>query len=998
MSELFDEEPDQPTPARSGGGRGRALVITVAVLIVGFFLLTAFASVYTDRMWYRDVGYGQVFSTLLWTRVGLFLVFGALMGAAVAVAMYVAYRFRPMFRIAGGDASVERYRDAVTPVRGWLLAGVSIVVGLFAGTSALGQWRTYLMWRNAEPFGTDDPYFGRDIGFYIFQLPWWHFVVDFVMAVAIVALIATVLVHYLYGGIRLQVRNDRLSGAAQVQISVILGTFVLAKAADYYLDRYDLVTDDHSLFTGMNYTAENAVLPARNILLGVALICAILFFLNIWRRSWQLPSVGLALLALSSILLGMIWPAIVQSFQVKPSEADKEASYIQANIDATRDAYDVSDVEIESYSGAPPDGASAEEVLPQLDKTPVVDSKQVRDTFEQLQQPRVYYSVGSVLDVDRYTIDGEDQPLVLGAREMDQSGLNPSDQNWSNLHTVYTHGEGVIAAYANQVSAEEGDGRMVWAEGISSDTTDDAIVSENALGEFEERIYFGESSPSYSIVGKSSEGADDVELGLADTDTDEGDTRTTYDGESGVDVGSTFSQLMYAIKFGEPNFLLSGRVNGNSRLLYDRDPVTRVEKVAPWLTVDSDPYPAVVDGKIQWIVDGYTTTDRYPNSQRESFESMIEDSLQEDTGLQTIPTDEINYMRSAVKATVDAYDGTVTLYEWDEEDPILQTWMKVFPDTVQPKSEISEELRDHLRYPEDLFKVQRYQLASYHVTGAGEFYQGSDRWEVPQDPNATTSFQPPYRMFTDVGDGEEWSLTSVFVPRGKGNLASFVSANSDANSSDFGQLKLLEMTTTGVNGPGLIANEMSNNDDVRAALRPYEQSSNPPVYGNVLTVPVDDGLMYLQPVYAVRSGGTTSSFRILQFVIVSYGEQVGIGRNLSLAMDAALGDGDGSSPDPDPGSGDGDQGGGQGDGDQGDGDQGGGQGDGGQGGNQTVEEQIDQLLAEANDAFDAAEQAQADGDTVEWARQVEIAQDKVQQAAELAGKQEESTEPAEGEE
>ncbi|TYL46068.1 UPF0182 family protein [Nocardioides sp. BGMRC 2183] len=991
MSELFDEEPDEPTPARSGGGRGRALVVTVAVLIVGFFLLTAFASVYTDRLWYRDVGYGEVFSTLLWTRVGLFLVFGALMGAAVAVAMYVAYRFRPLFRIAGGDASVERYRDAVTPVRGWLLAGVSIVVGLFAGTSAIGQWRTYLLWRNAEPFGKDDPYFGRDIGFYVFELPWWHFVVDFVMAVAVVALIATVLVHYLYGGIRLQVRNDRLSGAAQVQISVILGTFVLAKAADYFLDRYDLVTDDHSLFTGMNYTAENAVLPARNILLGVALICAILFFLNIWRRSWQLPSVGLALLALSSILLGMIWPAIVQSFQVKPSEADKEASYIQANIDATRDAYDVSDVETEAYSGTPPAGASAKEVLPQLNKTPVVDSKQVRDTFEQLQQPRVYYSVGGVLDVDRYEIDGEDQPLVLGAREMDQSGLNPNDQNWSNLHTVYTHGEGVIAAYANQVSAEEGDGRMVWAEGISSDTTDEAIPSENALGEFEERIYFGENSPSYSIVGKASADSDDVELGLADTDTDEGDTRTTYDGETGVAVGSTFNQLMYAIKFGEPNFLLSGRVNGNSRLLYDREPVKRVEKVAPWLTVDSDPYPAVVDGKIQWIVDGYTTTDRYPNSQRESFDSMIEDSLQEDTGIQTIPTDEINYMRSAVKATVDAYDGTVTLYEWDEDDPILQTWMKVFPDTVQEKDQISEELLEHLRYPEDMFKVQRYQLARYHVTDAGEFYQGSDRWEVPQDPNATTSFQPPYRMFTDVGEGEEWSLTSVFVPRGKGNLASFVSANSDATSPDFGQLKLLEMTTSGVNGPGLVATEMSSDTEVRAALRPYEQTSSPPVYGNVLTVPVKDGLMYLQPVYAVRSGGTTSSFRILQFVIVSYGEQVGIGRNLSLAMEAALGDGDGTGGNS--GSGDGgDNGGGDGGGNGG-----GNQGGSGPGGSDdlTVDEQIDQLIAEANDAFDAAAAAQADGDTVEWARQYEIAQQKVQQAAELAGTREE---PAEGEE
>ncbi|WP_240771443.1 UPF0182 family protein [Nocardioides sp. GY 10113] len=978
MSELFDEEPTQPAPTRSGR-RGRALVITIVVLVVGFFLLTAFASLYTDRLWYADLGYGKVFTTLLWTRIALFAVFGLLMGAVVALNMHLAYRFRPLFRMAGGDASVERYRDAVTPIRGWLLTGVAVVVGLFAGTSALGQWRTYLMWRNAQPFGKDDPYFNRDIGFYVFELPWWHYVVDFVMAAAVVALLVTVLVHYLYGGIRLQVRHDRVSSAAQLQISVLLGVFVLAKAADYYLDRFDLVTDDHSLFTGMNYTAQNAVLPARNILLGVALICAVLFFLNIWRRTWQLPSVGLALLALSAVLLGMIWPAIVQSFQVRPSEADKEAPYIQANIDATRDAYGVSDVETESYSGTPPTaGVSAGDVLPQLQEVPVVDPKQVRDTFEQLQQPRVYYSVAPVLDVDRYTIGGQDQPLVLGVREMDQSGINATDQNWNNLHTVYTHGEGIIAAYANKVSPSDADGRMVWAEGIASEESGSEIRSENALGEFEERIYFGENSPSYSIVGKASADAPDVELGLADTDTDEGDTRTTYDGPAGVSVGSTFNQLMYAIKFGEPNFLLSGRVNGNSKVLYDREPVQRVEKVAPWLTVDSDPYPAVVDGKVAWIVDGYTTTDRYPNSERESFESMIEDSLQENTGLRTIPTDEINYLRSAVKATVDAYDGTVTLYEWDEDDPILQTWMRAFPGTVEPKSAIPEDLAEHLRYPEDLFKVQRYQLARYHVTDAGDFYQGSDRWEVPQDPNKTSSFQPPYRMFTDVGNGEEWSLTSVFVPRGKNNLASFVAVNSDATSADFGKMKVLEMNSSSVRGPGLVANEMSQDGAVRDELREYEQTSSPPVFGNVLTVPVDDGLIYVQPVYAVRASGGTSSFRILQFVIVSYGGEVGIGRNLDLAMEAALGEGDGTGTSGGTG------------GTGGTGDKGGGTG--GTGGKKdggdtklTLEERIDKLIAEANEAFDNASAAQADGDTVEWATQLDIAQKKVEQAAELAG-------------
>ncbi|MCX6401003.1 MAG: UPF0182 family protein [Propionibacteriales bacterium] len=974
MSELFDEEPDRPAPERPGR-RARALVITGVVLVVGFFLLTAFASIYTDRLWYREVGYSQVFSKMLWTRVGLFIVFGALMAAVVAINMHLAYRFRPLFRMAGGDASVERYRDAVTPVRGWLLAGVALVVGLFAGTSALGQWRTFLMWRNGESFGQKDGYFKKDIGFFVFDLPWWNFVIDFAMAVAVVALIATAVVHYLYGGIRLQQAHDRLSGAAQVQFSVLLGAFVLAKSVDYFFDRYDLVTDDHRLFTGMNYTAENAVLPARNILVAVALICAVLFFLNIWRRTWQLPSVGLALLALSAVLLGMIWPAIVQNFQVKPSEADKENSYIQANIDATRDAYGLSDITTEtSYQGIP-SGSTSEatgtKVLGQLTTTPVVDPLQVRETFQQRQRIRAYYSLPAVLDVDRYEIDGQEVPLVLGVRELDQSGIQASDQNWSNLHTEYTHGEGLIAAYGNKIDiTDQANGRIVWAEGIrGEDTEGSSDLTE--LEKFETRVYYGEQSPTYSIVGKSSAKANDVELGLPRSNDESGERQTTtYDGKGGVAVGSGFNQLMYAIKFGEPNFLLSGRVNGNSKVLYNRTPLERVEKIAPWLTVDGDPYPAVIDGRIQWIIDGYTTTDKYPNAQRESFDSMIDDSLQQETGLQTLPTDEINYMRSAVKATVDAYDGTVKLYQWDETDPILKTWMKVFPDSVTPKDQISDELMAHLRYPEDLFKVQRFQLAKYHVTDAGEFYSGNNRWEVPEDPNATRQvFQPPYRLFsTGVDNTNDWSLTSVFKPRGAQNtLTSYLQVNSDATSSDFGNLRLLEMADENTPGPGQVANEMQGDEAVGQKLQPFRvPGATPPRYGNLLTLPVDGGLIYIQPVYAARSA--QSAFPILQYVIVKYGDSVGIDRDLPTALadalDVDLAD---DTPPKDPEDPQGEDPGGE-----------------DPKPDLTPDQKIAAALTEADEAFKAAEAAQARNDTAEWVRQLGLAEAAVEEAVQLA--------------
>ncbi|WP_408898835.1 UPF0182 family protein [Nocardioides sp. R1-1] len=981
MSELFDEEPERPAPERPGR-RTRALVITGVVLIVGFFLLSAFAGIYTDRLWYKEVGFGEVFSTMLWTRVGLFLAFGALMGGVVALNMYLAFRFRPMFLMAGPDG-VDRYRDAVTPIRGWLLAGVGVVVGIFAGTSAIGQWRTFLLWRNGETWGSKDAYFKKDIGFYVFDLPWWNFVIDFVMAVAVVSIIATAVVHYLYGGIRLQVAHDRLSAAAQVQLSVLLGAFVLTKSVDYFLDRYDLVTDDHRLFTGMNYTAENAMLPARNILVGVALICAVLFFLNVWRKTWQLPSVGLALLALSAVLLGMIWPAIVQNVQVNPSAADKEKSYIKANIDATRDAYGLSDIEVvPNYQGIASteaeEGAGAKEqgdqVLAQLGTTPVVDPLQVRETFQQRQRSKGYYSVPAVLDVDRYELNGQEVPLVLGVRELDQSGIRASSQNWLNLHTVYTHGDGLIAAYANQIDVnDEANGRMVWAEGIRSEGDEGGSDLTNAE-KFETRVYYGEQSPSYSVVGKAP-GGNDVELGLdeSDTEDEDADTRTTYDGKGGVPVGSTFNQLMYAIKFGEPNFLLSGRVNENSKVLYNRTPTERVERVAPWLTVDGDPYPAVVDGRIKWILDGYTTTDRYPNAQRESFDAMIDDSLQQETGLQTIPTDEINYMRSAVKATVDAYDGTVTLYQWDESDPILKTWMKVFPGAVEPKSSIDEALMEHIRYPEDLFKVQRYQLAKYHVTDPGIFFSDDERWEVPEDPNASREvFQPPYRLFSTGVDGtNDWSLTSVFKPWGDQNtLTSYLQVNSDATSDDFGRLRLLEMADQDTPGPGQVANEMQGNDDVSQKLQQYRVSgATPPRFGNLLTLPVDGGLIYIQPVYAARSA--TSAFPILQYVIVKYGDKVGIDRDLPLALAAALGvdletgaplpGTDPETPDPeepgeetpDPPTG-------------------------------SLDEQIAQALRDAQDAFDAAAKAQAANETAEWAAQLEKAQAAVEKAVKLA--------------
>ncbi len=694
MSNPFDrpsagsgpDGPQRPAGKRppTGSRRPGALVITAIVLVLAFMLLSGFASFWTERLWFKSVDYGSVFTTLLLTRIGLFFVFAGLMAATVAVSMAAAYRFRPVLwpGMPGmPDDGMDRYRELLAPRMTWVIAGAAIVMGLFAGGSATGQWRNYSLWRHSQSFGTTDPYFNKDVGFYVFDLPFWHYVVDYVMALAVVGLIVVVLVNYLFGGIRLSARpGERLTSAAQIQVSALLALFVLAKAVDYWLDRFDLVTNSGSIFTGMGYTDDKAVLPAKEILAGIAVVCAVLFLANIWRRTWLLPSVGVALFALSAIILGLILPSVVQAIRVNPNVPDREGRYIKANIDATRAAYQLDKIDVRNLGGT---GVAVDGRLDALDGMtsgiPLVDPQVVSEIFEQQQQVRAYYSVPDVLDVDRYEIDGTDRAVVLGVRELDQSGLAANDQNWSNLHTAYTHGNGVIAAFANQRPEDDSVQQpgIQWAEGAETD--EDALSRLAGSDGYETRVYFGEQSPSYSIVGLDPNGKP-VEFDLPRGDRSEEDVATTYTGEAGVPIGGVFAQLLYAVKFSEPNLLLSSRVHDNSKILYDRNPRTMVEKVAPWLTVDSDPYPAVVDGRIQWILDGYTVTDKYPLSQRESLETMTDDSLQSDTGFQTLPTDEINYLRNSVKATVDAYDGTVRLYEWDEEDPILQAWEEVFPD------------------------------------------------------------------------------------------------------------------------------------------------------------------------------------------------------------------------------------------------------------------------------------------------------------------------------
>ncbi|MGI8613350.1 MAG: UPF0182 family membrane protein [Nocardioidaceae bacterium] len=893
MADDFDGDDEQVAePARRLPSGRRVVLPTVLTLVALLFVGAVFTGLWTDRLWFQSVGYSGVFTTVLVTRAVLFVLFGGLFALVVAGNVVAAYRNQPVVvpRARRLDP-VTRYREVVDPIRKRLLAGVSVLLGLIVGMIAAGQWQHYLLWRHGVDFGYGDEYFHKDIGFFVFDYPWIRFVLSYGFAVLAVSIVAVALVNYVYGGITLQTKANRVTSAAQVHLSVLLGLFVLLKAVAYWLDRYGMALSPGSLITGITYTDAHARIPAKNILMVIAVICAVLFFANAFRRSWLLPGIGLGLLVLSSLLIGGIWPAIMQSFQVKPSEPDKESPYIAKNITATRKAYGVDGVQVEPYNAqttlSKAGLASAAESIP---GTRLLDPTLVSPAFEQLQQVRGYYQMQGTLDVDRYVLAGSSQPqdVVIGARELNLDGLPSTQRNWPNDHTVYTHGYGVVAARGNQRGA---DGKPVWVvQNIPLKSSDPTLHVDQP------RIYFGEQEPDYSIVGGPNNVEVDTPAGPSG-DTTAADTSSfTYDGLGGVSIGNWFTKAMYAVKFADTNMLLSDRVNSASRILYDREPRARVEKVAPWLTVDGNTYPAVVDGRIVWIVDAYTTSSSYPLSQLTSLNSATSDTLTDRGSYAALPNDQINYMRNSVKAVVDAYDGTVTLYAWDESDPILQAWESVFPGVVQPKADIPPDLLAHLRYPEDLFKVQRDILARYHVTDAQTFYKGGEKWLVPEDPTSTTtaSQQPPYYLSVQTPGQRtpDFSLTSVFVPNARQNLAAFVSVNSNAadHSGDgYGTFKILELPSdTQVPGPGQMSNQISADEGVASALFNFKQNGTQVLLGNLLTLPVGQGLLYVQPVYT-QSATTQGSYPVLQYVIASFGSSVGFGRDLNEALDSVLG-------------------------------------------------------------------------------------------------------------
>lgn len=863
--------------------------MTLGVLAALAMAFVMFAGFWTDWLWYRSVHYSSVFTTTLWTKIGLFFVFGLLMAASVGVNIWLAHRLRPpLSAMSMEQQSLDRYRMGIAPYKRWLLFGITSLVGLIAGASASGQWRTWLMWVNGVPFNQKDPQFGLDISFYTFDLPWYRFLLGFGFAAIVLSLIAAALTHYLYGGLRVTSPGARATAAATGHLSVLLGLFVALKAVAYWLDRYGLAVKSSDFkatdnWTGLRYVDAHAYLPAKTILFCIAVICAVLFFATLWRRTWQLPVIGFGLMVLSAILIGGLYPAIVQKFQVQPNEQAKEAPYVAKNLKATREAYGIQDTEVTDYAGtsATKDTTKLREDADTTASIRLLDPNIVSPAFQQLQQMKNYYAFPTNLDVDRYTADGTDQDTVIGLRELNLAGIPKN--NWINDHFRYTHGYGVVAAKGTTATSG---GQPLFTE---SD-----LPSKGDLGTYEQRVYYGEKTTQYSIVGGPQK-----EIDYSD---DDGEKTTSYTGKSGVNLSNPINRAAYAVAFSEPQILYSGAIGEGSRILYNRTPKDRVEAVAPWLTIDGDAYPAVVDGKIQWIVDAYTTTNGYPYASRTTLGDTTADSLTATNNQRAVVAqqNQVNYIRNSVKATVDAYTGEVKLYQWDTEDPVLKTWMKAFPNTVEPKTDISTDLMAHLRYPQDLFKVQRELLTRYHVKDANTFLSGSEVWQVPDDPtNKSGDAVPPYYLSMEMpGEtAQAFSLTTTLTPNGRDNLSAFMSVNAEAGTPDYGKIRILKLPTSEpVDGPKQVQSQFNSQPTIAESIRLLQGGDSEVEYGNLLTVPLDGGLLYVEPVY-VRGGGL--KFPLLRKVLVSYGGKTAFENTLDAALNKVLGT-EGSTTEPPP--------------------------------------------------------------------------------------------------
>ena len=896
------------TPAAPLKRPPRVATIIAAVIAILLFIGPMLVGLYTDWRWFGAIEYRNVFTTAIIARIVLFIIFGLIAAAVVWAAGFFAWRGRPDSLDLGDlNSPVYQYRTSIEKSMGVFFKVFPAIVGIIAGFIGQSNWRTVLLFLNGQEFGEQDAQFHHDLGFYAFTLPVLKMVVSTISILLILAFLIALFGHYVLGGIRIGNKAAGVRGSisrpARLQLAVTAGLWMVAQVIGYWLERYELLYTQHDLFTGGSYTDIHAYLPAKIILMIIGVFVSVALFMAIVIKDLRIPGLAVVLMLLSSLVIGQAWPLLMERFSVQPNRQAKEEESIARNIEATRFAYGLTDDHVtyeDNWGGG--DEVSDDKVASDnatINNLRLLDPEILSPTFTQMQQLKNFYGFPETLSMDRYEIDGKKRDFVVAARELDPNELRENQSDWINRHTVYTHGNGFVAAQANkvdEVARDAGSARGGFPIFTVSDLQTQAGESEGE-GETQDaekslgikvdqpRIYYGPviagaaDGMDYAITGQT--GDNQVEY---DTDS----STYTYDGKGGVGIGNIFDRTMYAAKYRELNFLLSDRVGSESKLLYDRDPRERVEKVAPWLTTDSATYPAVVDGRLKWIVDGYTTLESLPYSQRASLSDATQDTLNPDGTTQRLVNDKVGYIRNSVKATVDAYDGSVDLYEFDKNDPVLKAWEGVFPDVVKPEAEISDELRQHFRYPEDMFKVQRDLLARYHVDDPNVFFNNDAFWSVPNDPTAEESRQlnqPPYYvMAADPKAGKPtFQLTTSYRGLNREFLSAHMAVSSDPE--DYGDITVRVLpTNTQTQGPKQAQDAMMSSDQV-ARDRTLWEGTNDLHNGNLLALPVGGGeILYLEPIYSQRKD-QASAFPKLLRVLVSYKGRVGYAPTIGDALE-----------------------------------------------------------------------------------------------------------------
>jgi uncharacterized membrane protein (UPF0182 family) len=854
-----------PTTERRSFRLRAWIIALVVILIAVLFSLRGLAGFYTDYLWFNSLGQGGTWGELLAAKVVPAVVFTAvffvLMLTSLLIADRLAPKVRPMGPASPEDELVNRYQQVTGRYQGRIRVGVSVFFALIAGIGVSSQWRNWILFTHRVDFGTRDPQFHRDVGFYVFQLPFIQFILDWLFAGLVIILLVTAVAHYLNGGIRFQSPLQRVTPQVKVHLSVILAVMALVKTAQYYFSRFGLTLSSRGVVDGAGYTDVKAQLPAYNLLIFISIVAALLFLWNIFRRGWVLPVIAVGLWGFVSIVVGTIYPAAIQNFKVKPNELAQERPYIGRNINATRAAFGLQNVGVQSFNYTQNlDPAVVDTNRATIDNARLWDPIVIRSTYQTLQGLQPYYTINSVA-LDRYNVNGQETQVLIGARDLN-SGSLPS-QSWVNEHLVYTHGYAAIISPTNQ--AAQGGDPIFYLRDVPPSTQTIPLTNRGA------QLYFGQNLSGYTIVD-----AKQAEFNYARANNTNAMTR--YSGKDGIRLSNLVRRAAFALRFGDLNPLISGQVTGNSKLLMVRDIVSRVQKLAPFLHYDSDPYPVVLNGHITWVIDTYTTTDQYPYSQVNSGEGGLSGNE--------------NYVRNSVKATIDAYDGTVHFYVVDNRDPIVRAYREAFPDLFTDGSKMPSALREHLRYPENLFQLQSSVFSKYHVTNTSSFYAGTERWLLSPDPNAvlgstvtpttargtqrapeitaTTPRQAPYYLYIRLpGDTREnFLILQPFVPVSQNNqqtrLVSFMTAKADPGS--YGRLQAFVMPQgANVLGPVQVANNIQSDPNLSSRFTLLSQGGSSIVKGNIQVIPVGNSLVYVQPIFVQQSAQGYPQF---QFVVV----------------------------------------------------------------------------------------------------------------------------------